>query len=808
MISMNTSGFSRLLPAILLPCLLAQDVQGQVKRSVKVLQTPKKEIYPISDPNFRCENGYNGDGKWVVFASYDGSNTFSRPGGENKLNTLTFMQPCYVIGKKGDYLQLARYNNSLKFRRLLPQRVVNWKEVEYLGWVHQAQVLPWRVALKDAGNKFYVKYITALSGREVLETPDNYFLRDSIKIFARPDITASVRRLTPISSLLYAYQLSEDRKFYLVGTEPQCLPDSAAKSILGWLPVQTIQPWGEKYYVETPAHLRAWKPLPDENGNAVANPMLRLEASAAPQGGQQFIDLPVNDPVLNRYPRLTQTLYPVHGPSGNGNHQFRTTALSNILDYRDNKIYNVLGQPLSYGRYQSLKEGFRRLNIVLVVDGSNYNTQFIAPVMTVLQQLQIRIDSMTSFDQVRYGAVFHREDQSCIAKDTLQLTDSYGALSGFFERNISLVKNCSNDYGASVFGGLVKAGELLHGREDESNIIVVIGSDINSGLNMYNWSGLVNGITDANARLLIYQTHSDASGAYNDFVIDAKKIIVQTADNINELRKELTVEGSPRNAAYDFRIRSNDYSVFMLDYPNKSRWQGAVVFPNKLESMPLLTLNQTLDTLLMQIQDDNTQTLASIERVFESYAGNVGTHIDRRFEPVYGNYTQALPERSLRHFRKNYDMFRFSASLPAGDTSLYRKGLLLSKQELDQLTYSMSRVALPFQDPELSRKSVGRKIRRYTREYVQQTGAKKRNGYGQMSTGDAIWLFTGMTPDTRELNSIRLKKYNNYSDAEYNAIRTAVTRYYDYLKGYYNVPGVQQINALNNTTYYWIPTDL
>lgn len=804
MINMNTSRLFRLVPALLLPCLLAQDVAGQIKRSVRVQTTPKKQAYPINDPNFRVENGYTGDGKWVVFASHDGAGTYSRPGGENKVRTLSFMDPCYVIGKKGDYLELAKYNSGLKFRRLFPKRVVNWDDVEYLGWVHRSQVLPWRVALKDADNKFYIKYITALSGREVLETPDNYFSRDSIKVFGRPDVTSGVRRLVPISTLLYAYQLSDDRKFYLVGTEPQCLPDSAGKSIIGWLPVQTVQAWGEKFYVETP--LRRWRAVTEETA---ANQPLRLDAGTGAAKGQQFIELPVNDPVLNRFPRFTQTLYPVYGYADNNaaNKQYRTSALSNVLDYRDNKVYNVLGQPLSYNRFQSLKEGFRKLNIVLVVDGTSYNTQFIAPVMTVLQQMQIKIDSLTTFDEIRYGAVFYREDQDCIPKDTLALTDSYGALSGFFENNISRIRSCRSDFGGSVFGGLTRAGDILRGHEDESNIIVVIGSDVNAGVNMYNWSNLVNGITDANARLLIYQTHSDASGAYNDFVIDSKKIITQTADNINELRKELMVESPTGSGAYDFRISSSEYSVFMLDYPANSRWQGAVVFPNKLESMPLLTLNRTLDTLLGQIHDDNNRTIASIERVFESYAGNVGTHIDRRFEPMFGTYTEALPERSLRHFRKNYDMFRFSARMPATD-SMCRKGLLLSKQELDNLTYSMSRLALPFSNPELSRKQVGRQIRRYAKEYVNTTGADKPHGYGRMSTGDVIWLFTGATPDTPELNSIRLKQYGQYSDAEYNRIRTAVTSYYDYLKHYYNAPGVQQINALNNTTYYWIPAGL
>ncbi|PZF73590.1 type VI secretion system protein TssR domain-containing protein [Taibaiella soli] len=805
MIRTHISKVFSLAVAVALQIGLLQAAAAQVKRTTKVIKSPKKQAYSISNDNFKCENGYNGDKKWIVFAAQEGLSTYTQPAGENRLKTLTFMQPCYVINTDGDYVKLIRYNSSLKFRKLT-KNIANWKDVEYLGWVHKSRVLPWSVAIKDANNKFYIKYITALSGRSVIENPDNFFAGDSIKVFDAPDIGGRVKTLLPINTLLYTYKFSDDRKYFLVGTNPQCVPDSAQKSVIGWLPVQTVQPWGEKFYITTP-EVNYYTASVNNNVGAVSqSATLDLMVN---NDETNTIKLPVSDPVLNRFPCFSQKLYPVYGYKNiGGSNYMKTSALSNILDYRNNKVYNVLGQPITYSRYMEVKESAPKLNIVMVVDGSSYNSSFIAPVMTVLQQLQLKIDSQTSFSDVHYAAVFHRDNnRACIAKKTLPLTHDYKSLSEFFEGNIKAIKDCSSfgNSESSIFEGVARAGELLRGHEDESNVIIVIGSSSGSGMSGYSWSSLVNSLTNTKARLLVYQTHSDASGAYNDFVIGAKNVIVQSADNITTLKKELLVENPPTGPAYDFRLATGDYSVFMLDYPRKSHWQGAVVFPNKMESMPLLTLNVTLDTLLGQIQSDNNNTVRQLENVFESYAGNMGTTVDARFSPVFGSFTDTLPDRFFRQFRKKNDLFRFNAwmPVPASDSAV-GKGLLLSKSELDNLTFHMSNVVDRLEDPHYSRKKAARKVRQYVKHYVKANHVNTEKPVRAMTMGDVVVLFTGMQPDNAEINMQRLKSYGKLTDASYNEIRGGVMAYYDYLRNYYNANQVKRIYAVNNT-YYWLP---
>jgi len=755
--------------------LLYSSGSAQIKRNVVVYQAPDAERYDIGNPDFRLQNGYAGEQRWVVYVAFQDAPTFVRPAGIVRQQTLKFGQPCYVIGQRGDFLKLAKYNPRLVSRRFAPQHIANWKEVEYLGWIHRNQVLPYRTALKNEDTKAYVKYITALRGRQVLETPQAFFDADSLNVFGRPDMVSSAARHLPINTIVYAYRLSADRKFYLVGRSPECPPDSAEKVLLGWMPVHTVQPWGEKAFVELPRSVRAV-------ADSALAPTLNLMLRPAPR---QTLSLSAADPVLNRYRTLPQSLMPVYAWTRDtrGTPVIRTAALSNVLDARDNRVFNILGTPLTYDRYQTVKGAARQLNVVFLVDGAASAADFSSPVMTVLQQLQLRLDTTQQFDRVRYAGVLYREQSSgdCPLAGTLPLTTSYPELSRFFEEGLARARECGQ-YGSNVYGGIPTAASLLAGHEDESNVVIIIGSSAPSGANAYNWNTLVNSLTSINARLLVYQTHSERSTAYNDYVIDARKLIVQSADNISELRKELLVEAPKATAVADFRLSTGEQNAFTLDYPAAARWQGGVVFPAKFGTMPLLSLTATLDTMLTQVYSDNEALAASLDRVFESYAGNLGTRVDARLEPLFGPYTYSLPDTTRRHFRRSFDVFRFSATLPLEDTAALGRSLLLSKDEFSQYMDMLTAAVLVLDAPADDRRPAGRLLKRQTRAYVRATGMKKPMPYRRMTVADAFAVPTGMPVDEPALKRVRLKRLGKVSAEEYTAVQAAVMAYHTALQ--------------------------
>ncbi|RYD53153.1 MAG: hypothetical protein EOP52_03160 [Sphingobacteriales bacterium] len=776
---------------LLLAAVWISPATAQLKKGTHILHAPKTGAYAIDHPVYEAENGYRGEDKWVALVSQDGTAAYTRPDGESRSKALSFMQPCYVIKKRGEYLKLIEYNPNLKFRKWIGT-VANWQDLKSLGWVHQSKVLPWQVALRDPSNRFYIKYVTALHGKEIFKNPEQYFTGDSINVFSEPTVSAAVRTKLAAGSLLYAYKRSDDQKFYLVGTEPQCLPDSAAQIMLGWLPAQLVAPWGEKAYLQT---------------TDATTGMFRI-----PVPGGTVVPVAIPDPVLNQYPYFTQTLFPLYNyqRKSDTTEVLTSTLLTNVLDHRDNKIFNMLGQPVTYARFRTLQRQARKLNIVLLVDGSGNNSNFTAPLMTVLQQMQLAVDSLPAFSRVQFGAFMYQgAGRQCLTETVMPLTSDYQRMAGFFERNIAQLGTCNNYGGGSVFEGIVDASRLLSGHEDESNIVIVIGGS-ERDMTGYEWSGVINSLTQTQSRLLVYQTHSDASPAYDNFIIDAKNLITQSADNIISLRKELVVESTPTTALYDFKINTGDYSVFSLDYPARSRWQGAVVFPNKYEPLTLQTLNQTLDTLISQMQQDNQQLLTAMSKVFEAYTGNLGTRIDARFEPFFEPYVAQFPQQAAKYFRKKLDVFSMPGTLHLSGPENNQPGLLLSKNELEQFTFHMSHLMAILDDEDYSAHQAGRKIRRYTRRYIRKNDLKKPMPYRAMTLADVHQVFTGMDADMLQLPAVRLKRYGRRSGlnaAGYRKVQDTMDRYYTSLKNYSNTEGAQQLN-MRGQVYYWLPVRL
>lgn len=225
--------------------------------------------------------------------------------------------------------------------------------------------------------------------------------------------------------------------------------------------------------------------------------------------------------------------------------------------------------------------------------------------------------------------------------------------------------------------------------------------------------------------------------------------------------------------------------------------------------MPLVTLNQTLDTLLNEMYTDDSFRVASLGRMFDSYAGNQGTVVDARFASMNTGGSPVLPERFYKFFRKKGDVYAFPGVVVL-DSASGQKGLLLSKDELDALMFRTGKVMEPFNNPDYSRRRAARKVRKYARATVWERHVDKPKRYRKMTLGDVNGLFTGMTYSSPAVQEIPLTKYykeSRMSDAEYTEVLANMDRYYGSLKSYYNTEGFRLLPA-GEKAYYWIPVTL
>ena len=73
-----------------------------------------------------------------------------------------------------------------------------------------------------------------LNDSVALATPKTYFANDSVKLFKNTDLTQEAGKI-PFYSVVYPYQISEDKGCTLVADKPQLDADSIGHAVIGWI---------------------------------------------------------------------------------------------------------------------------------------------------------------------------------------------------------------------------------------------------------------------------------------------------------------------------------------------------------------------------------------------------------------------------------------------------------------------------------------------------------------------------------------------------------------------------------------------
>jgi len=785
----------------------------------KLYKTPKEVFYALEDSSLApntISSGLIRDKRWLVFSDREKNIAYAEPGSDIKLKMHGLIDAFYVVGKRGDYLHLMKYNPKVVLRKYL-RRVSNWKEMEDAGWVHRSQLLLSRSAYINQKTKHNAKFITAITANypEVFGNPKRYFDGKELKIYGAPDFTSTVTNKLPTSAIVYAYKTSDDKKFVLVGKSSQISADSGKAELIGWVPSCLLYHWGERSF---------WQPFYkntiSKKGSQIekAKSGENIDFIATPSDSAKTVaQIGLEDNLLNVAPRFFQMLYPsysVKEDTTTGNFMLRTGMLTNVFDRNKNKVYNVGGSTIPYAKLLQLKAKTSNLNLVFVVDAvtDSRDASALQPLLSVLQNIQIHLDSFSYFRKIRYGAVFLKDiGNTCMGENKFPLTNNYVSLVNFFQDKLKKSLNCPQFYKQAVFDGLTDAAHLLRNTENETNIIVVIGATSSNDSDRDNWRYVVSQLTNVKPRLIVLQTKSGQSQDYNNFVIDAKNIVLQLANNVSTAKKGLLTNPKDVKPENQFKIETSDFQSFYLDYPKNSMWQSIVLFPNKLQSLSPISVNQYLDTLLSQLQVDNNRIISSLETIFNSYVGNIYTHVDKRLKHYFGPYTETLPEVFIRNMHADLDIFALPAKMPYAlpDSTVYgKKGVLVATDELESLLFYFGRLNIPWQKQStMSRRQSYLHLRKEITGYQKQKKIVFGKKPKRLTLSQITQLFIDYHTDTPQLEEYTLrylKKKKKMPDKDYYTVIKVWADYYTKLKSYYNDPEIIKQRSLNKD-YYWIP---
>lgn len=779
---------------------------GLFNRNYKVIKNPGSGAYNLQDANRRLADGLPVSKEaWIVYSDQAGNITYKKPGSDVQLKTLGFMQPCYVVGKKGDYLELAKYEPGQKMNG----RKISKNSADNLGWIHKDKLLLWSYPLRDRRTMFPIKAVTAYDGENAFTVLPGHVHSDSLLLFGSPFLKGAVGTCG-MENIFYIYKESASGNEYLIGAAPELIADSAVASRTGWISKNLISMWGTRslFMLNDQASASKGKKV-KETGIPFYGDTTFLSRDKRPQ------PLLLADEDYRDESSLLENLYPINDfyRTANGTGLIRTAVLTDALDRSKNEVYNVSGNRVTYNEFKHIVKDNTHLNVIFVADGGADNAKYMNQLYTILQDFELKMAASKLFKKIRVGSVVYKDNIRECRNAVSPLTSDYKDITDFWSANLKQSFNCNDQYSEqAVFSGLSDAAELLYKNKGESNIIILFGGAGNNSDAGSNWRDVISKLSYVNARLLIFQTHSISDPSFNNFVVQAKDLVLQSASEIADLKKEKLVDYSANvlNTS-DFSLVAGDSGVYYLNYPNKAMHQGYILFPNKGEVMRPSLLSSSLDTLVAQISNDNRMIEDAMRRYFRTI-GARNTKVDYKYAfryPTYTNKTVPAEFMQSNAFRSQPFYIPAWTSFSIADTNRQiRTGLLLNMEEYQQL---INRLVVLGGNKSFKGKDRGDIYSQVT-NVVEKTAKERKMDLGkpvadltfsealEVMTGyrslDPVWLSTTLK-NFKQSNSISLQEGQRFLEES--------SRKAAWLRDNINNSKIQFSN--NGRTYYLLTAD-
>ena len=621
---------------------------GQVDNSPVVNGFPKKSV------------------PWIAISDRSRNTAYLDKSDEKSYKEVKFLEPLMVLKSRDGMVKVAEYVPDALMKK------VSSKQIKTYGWIPESDLLLWSNSLKSEKTGFPVRVAVLPSNSDVIRSSERYYKNDSIMVFNSPSLIEQANVKIPNGQIVYVYKQAENNKRFLVGKKPSVDMDSISTSLYGWVSSNVISAWGERSAVKM------------KNTTGVTETALGLH-EGSPGGNETENRTAILLTDVNKRTAL-ENIYPVSlALNETATPDSKTKYFTNILDYSKNYVFNVLGEPIYFDRYREITEKNKKINIVFALDISAPNAPYAPIVKSLLQDLQLRFEKPSYFNTVKYGVVLYKNNSCGDNVSVSNLSTDYSKITTFIDQKTNEMNCPSNSGYQPVNEGLMAAGNLLSNVPDETNIVITVGTSANQSGNMY---GVINSLTQAQARIIMFQTSARSADTYNDFVLMAENVVTNTAKNIAELKKQKIINQNDVLTKNNFSLIEGDAGFFSLDYPKQSMSQGFVIFPKKGDIATPGYLKKSVDSLIAQVTLDNETLDKSLNDYFHSSVGAGRTDVDLKYKYLYPGLTNPVPAGIAAQLINYGSPFLVKGYIPKELKDFkpgLEKGILISETEYDNL---------------------------------------------------------------------------------------------------------------------------
>ncbi|WP_047098543.1 type VI secretion system protein TssR domain-containing protein [Chryseobacterium lactis] len=761
----------------------------QVKLPSK--KTPEPSQYGQVD-NSPVVNGYPKKSvPWIVVSDRSRNTAYLDKDDEKSYKEVKFLEPLMVLKHRDGMVKVAEYVPDALMKK------VSSKSIKTYGWIPESDLLLWSNSLKNEKTGYPVRVAVVPNNSEVIKSAERYYKNDSIMVFNSPSLIETANVKIPNGQMVYVYKQAENNKRFLVGKKPSIDIDSIGTSLYGWVSSNVISAWGERSAIKL------------KNTTGINETTLGIH-EGYPGGSGSDADnktaILLTD--VNKRPPL-ENIFPVNlALEGTPTLDTKTKYFTNILDYSKNYVFNVLGEEIYFDRYKEITERDKNINIVFALDISAANAPYAPIVKSLLQDLQLRFEKPSYFSTVKYGVVLYKNNSCGNNVAVSNLSTDYSKITAFINQKTNEM-NCPSNNGYQPVGeALSAAGNLLSNVPDETNIVVTVGTSASQSGNMYS---VISSLTQAQARLIMFQTNARSSDNYNDFVLMAENVVTNTAKNIAELKKQKIINQNDVLTKNNFSLVEGDEGFFSLAYPKQSMSQGFVIFPKKGDVATPGFLKKSVDSLIAQVTLDNQNVDKSLNDYFHSSVGAGKTDVDLKYKYLYPGLTNPVSAGIAAQLINYSSPFLVKGYIPKElkeYTPAIEKGILISETEYDNLKAFYTEV---YKNTEADRPnfSQAKAVKEYVKllkKYNPTIRFLDKGALYELPMSYAIGISTGFDLSEEELMAkYKLKGWKKAKIVPSETVRNYFHHYKDLadrMLANRNNPAVKI--QQNGQTFYWL----
>ncbi|MDR3266789.1 MAG: hypothetical protein LBT24_04370, partial [Tannerella sp.] len=598
---------------------------------------------------------------WIVFSDHEKNQTFNNAGGKVKYKDANYLDPFLVIKTKGDYLRLIKYTPDI-----LKNGKLDYKKAEYCGWIAKSDVLLFQQSVTDVASGKKNKTLIIFSDTLFVNTPEKYFVTDSVKTWKDLLMTVPASAATPYS-IVYQLKQSENGDKTLIAKKPYLKADEVQTDVLGWIDNRFIKDIGTGLHANTTTVPNGALQYVGKTGAPVTITENMLETTQLLSS--QYKTLLYN-PV---------TSYSVCDSLA----AFRTRMVMPVFDYNNNYIFNVNGGHITHGRFRSIAKELKKINLSFVFEGQEQTITQFPQIVNALQNLQPLFEQDREYSY-QFNCVMMFDDEQLLTPFSTQLTPDYSGLMNLLSDKANKRNKLRVQAKIRGWEGLNKALDILEKEKYAVNIIIIIGEKGLIGESAD--AELIRRLVQNNCRVLGFQVYAGEEDECNNFVLELENMIYSYAAGIAENKKELLVSPAQVKKENHF-MEYGTKNTYRLDFPERSITQGLLYFPQKKETISMEVLPASIDTILQQVKQDNRDMTMQMLKSFHS-VGNNRTKFDSLYMQTNGLDSTRIPSKKLiSMFNKEMPGWFLPSETVILDTSANNKTdyrLLLSEMELKE----------------------------------------------------------------------------------------------------------------------------